>query len=365
MIPHSQLMEDAVRFGHSVDTVVDVYRGNTLVYPNAPCTGGSVKSDRTSKVRWTATVQLGLYPWELLPLLDIARSRFVVKRGITTLGYEETLQLGEYRVDSTGRTELGKVSLTGDGPEGYVVDARFLVPRTPPRGQSTIQAIADLIGEAMPSVRTVLAMNTYDKPVTATAAWPRDRIDAAIALADSIRAEVFADNTGTWVLKDNPTLQLPAPCYTVNAGESGVLITETPGDTRDGVYNAVSVTGRSDVEGQPPVWGWAYDADETSPTYWFGPFGHKPRFYSSDMLSTPDQCVQVARNQLRSALTANRSYAFTSAPLPFLEAGDAVQVIHPDGSADYYLLNTVTHDLAVGAALQADTFKMRTDMGDS
>lgn len=344
-------------------TVVDIYRGTSVVYKDAPLVAGSVASDRTRNTRWTATIDLGLYPWELLPLIDIARSSFTVRRGITTLGYEELLPLGTYRIDSITRANDGKVSITGTGLEGYVIDARFLVPRQPPYGRSTVQAIADLIGEAMPSVRAVLAMNTYDKPVTSTSAWARDRITAITDLADSIRAEVYADNTGTWVLKDNPTLQLPAPVFTVAAGDGGLLITETGGDTRDGVYNAVAVTGRADVQGQPPVFGWAYDSDPASPTYWGGAFGQKPRFYSSDLLATPEQCTATAKSQLHYALTAHRSFSFTSVDVCFLEAGDVVTVVHADGTKTNYLLDSTSLDLTVSGTLQATTHVMRNDLG--
>jgi hypothetical protein len=364
MIAHSPLLEEAVRYGHSVKTRVDIYQGGGLVYPDVEVVAGQVKSDRTANTRWTATIELGLYPWELRTQLDVARSRFTVRRGVTSLGYEEMLPLGDYRVDSLSRSAAGRVAIAGSGKEAYVIDARFLRPRPPPYGQPTVQAMVNLIGEAMPSPTGVVPMNTYDKPVQATTPWDRDRMDALNQLATSIRAEVYVDSSGTWVIKDDPTLQLAAPVYTINAGDNGgLLMAESGGDSRDGVYNAVAVSGRSDVEGQPPVFGWAFDADPTSPTYWEGPFGKKPRFYSSDMMATDEQCAAVARAQLRAALTRNTTFAFTSAAVVFLEAGDVVRVVSADGRAGNYLLNTTTLDLSPAGTLAAETYAMREQLG--
>jgi hypothetical protein len=364
MITHSPLMEEAVRYGHSVRTQVDIYRGAGLVYPDVPIVSGSVTSDRDANTRWSAKISLGLKAWEQLTGIDVTGCSFFVRRGVTTLGYTEMLPLGMYRIDDIDRDDGGTIELTGSGFESYVIDDRFLYPRQPPYGQSTVQAMVDLIGESMTTVRGVVAMNTYDKPVRMTAPWERDRIKALTQLATSIRAEVFADSTGTWVIKDDPTLAPAAYVYRIDAGEGGVLISYDGGDTRDGVYNGVVVTGReSEVEGQPPVLGIAVDNDRASPTFWSGPFGHKPRFYTNDGIDTVAGAVEIAKAQLHAALTAHRKFSFKSAAICFLEAGDVVRVVLPGGAWKDYLLSSTSLDLGVDGTLDADTYVMREGLG--
>lgn len=368
MIPHSQLFETASHYSHTMSTVVDIYHGATNVYPNVPVVSGSVKCDRESKIRWSATVEIGLYPWELLPLVDIARSRFKVYRGITSIGFSEMLQLGEYRIDSIKRTAEGSVSLSGSGLESYLIDDRFLQPRLPPYGQSTVQAITDLVTESVPGTDTVIAMNTHDRGVTATSPWARARDEAVTALADSIGVDVYADHSGTFVITNNPNLDATSvPVFTVAAGDGGVLISESDGDTRDKVYNAVSVSGRSGdtATGQLPVWGWAYDANPASPTYYYGDFGQKPRFYTNTALDSAAQCVTVARNQLALAIAANKSLSFTAPAICFLEAGDVIQIVHPDGTRGNYLLQQVSLGLGHDGTLSSDTYVIRTDLAES
>jgi hypothetical protein len=352
VIAHSPLLEEALRFSTTMSSVVDIYHGDALVYPAVKVVAGSVTCDRSSKVRWSASVDLALYPWELLPLLDSYRTRFKVYRGLTSLGRTEMMQLGEYRVDEIDRSNQGKVALKGSGLESYVVDARFVVPRTPPYGVSITQAISDLITEAVPAGPPVLAQNTTNARVRATSPWDTERWDAVLDLGDTINADVYADNTGTFVIRDKPSLIGRVPVFTINAGAAGVLLTESVKQTRDGVYNAVSVNGNP--SNLPPVWAWARDTDPASATYFYGDFGQKPKFFASQFMYTTAQCQLVADNQLAAELVANQAMSFTSTALCFLEAGDVVQLVLSDGSTRQVLLQKTATGLGHDGTMAAD-----------
>jgi hypothetical protein len=344
-------------------TVVDIYVGPTLLYPDVPVTDGSVTSDRDAKVRWNAKVDLALYPWQDVSLIDAYRTRFKIYRGVTSLGYTEMLQLGEYRVDEISRSDIGRLTLSGSGLEAYVVDARFLNPRTPPTGAGTIQSISDLITEVVPHVGRIYPMNTYDSRVQATAPWDKDRIDAVLALADSLNTDIFADYAGRFVLADKPTATARVPMFVANQGNGGVQVGQDTKNTRDGVYNAVSVTGGSTDQSAPPVWGLAYDNDPASPTYYYGDFGQKVRFYSSQYIYDNSQAAAVARTMLAEALAVNRSLSFTTTAVCFLEAGDVVAVQLDDGSYENHLLQKTELGLTQSGTLKCDTFVNRTGAG--
>lgn len=363
MIPHSPLYEEAVRYSNTMSTIVDVYVGDDLVYPGIPVVDGHVTCDRDSKVRWTSQIDIALYPWELVPLLDTYQARYKVFRGLTSLGRTEMLQLGEYRVDEIGRSEVGHITVSGSGLESYIVDDRFLQPRTPPYGESTLAVIQQLITEAVPATPTVVNQNTTDTRVLATAPWDRDRIDALLALGDSLNADVFSNNAGIFVIKDKPTLVGRVPVFLMNYGEGGVQIGKSEKNTRDGVYNAISVSGQSTDQSIPPVWGWAYDDDPDSPTFYFGNFGKKPRFYSSQYIYSDAQCASVALTMLAEALAINRTLTFESLAVCFLEAGDVVAVELDDGTLENHLLQKIEIGLNHNGTMKADTFVNRTGMG--
>lgn len=358
MIPHSSLYTEAIRYSTTMSTIVDVYVGGSRVHANIPVIEGSVTSDRGSKVRWTASVEIALNSWEQLPLLDAYQSRIKIYRGITSLGRTEMLQLGEYRVDEISRSEIGHLTIAGSGLESYVVDARFIRPRTPPYGVSTVATIKSLISEGMPSsVADVRPMNTTDRKMLSTAPWDRDRIDAVLALGDSINADVYANYAGIFVIKDKPVIGVPV--FLANVGADGVLIGEEVKNARDGVYNAVSVSGQSTDQSDIPVWAWAYDSYSGNPTYYNGPFGRKPLFYASQFMYSEAQCYAVATNMLAQATAANNTLAFESVPVCFLEAGDVVQVLLSDGTRENHLLQKVDIGLSHQGTLKADTFVNR------
>ena len=125
MIAATPLMQVAVGYSHTLECVVDFYQNGVLTWAGAPVISGSITADRGSKVRTNCDIDVAIEEWADLPI-DNKAGRFKVRRGIGTLGYKETIQLGEFRVDDIDRPANGAVSIKGSGLEAYVADARFL-----------------------------------------------------------------------------------------------------------------------------------------------------------------------------------------------------------------------------------------------
>lgn len=362
MIPVSDLLREAARYSRTLSSRVDIYDGQRPIYSNVPVTTGTVKSDRGDKQRLSVSVTLGLQRNEGRDI-NVQRCRFKVYRGIESIGIAERFQIGEFRVDEITRDETGAMVLTGAGMEAYVVDARFIRPRTPPKGTSTVQFIVTLIQEALPSV-PVLIRTTGDRLITATAPWDSERWDAIAAMADSINAEVFCNNRGEFVIADAPDLLNQAPVYLVNESDAGVLIHRRTKDTRDQVYNAVSVSGSSTDPDVLPVWAWAYDSDATSPTYYFadplqGGFGQVPRFFESQFFTLESQCQATANSLLAQSLAGNSTISFETVPLGFLEVGDTVTVQLLDGTEENHLIQTLSCTLEIDGTMGIETLSSK------
>ena len=285
--------------------------------------------------------------------------RFKVTTILTSLGVHEEVQHGIFRIDDISIQQDNILELSGSGLEIYVVDARFLSPRTPPYGTSTIEHITDLIQEVLPG-QVVSAECSRNKPIQATAPWERERWDAIDALANSIGAEVYADHRGYFVIKDIPSLTNTYPSYVIRRGDGGTLSSLKVQNTRDRVYNAVVAIGQSSDPNVPPVWGWAYDTDPNSPTYYYGDFGQVPKFFSSQFLTTTDQCTVTAQNQLAEALAANRALSLVSLSLTFLEPGDVIDVEVQPGIFERRLIQKITHGLDTDRASQIETLLMKS-----
>lgn len=354
MIPVTPLFQEAVRYSNTLSIQADIWLGShELLIPNVPVTAGKVSYDRTSKIRSEADMSLALQDDEATQI-DCERCRVRLYRGAESLGIQDRQQLGEFRIDEVDRTDNGVVSISCSGLEIYIDDARFLVPRTPPYGSSTVGTIRDLILEVLPDA-TVIALNTYNKPVQATSPWDKERWDAIDALAASINAEVFANYLGQFIIADIPSISSGVPVMVIDEGPGGVMIARKEKATRDQVYNAVSVSGESSDTTVPPVWAWAYDNDPASATYYYGDFGQVPRFYTSKFLVTTQQCQNTADGLLADALARNKALSFTSIPLSFLEVGDLVAVDMSNGGREVHLLDQLGFDLGPGGSLDADT----------
>jgi hypothetical protein len=358
----STLLRSAVGYSHTLECVVDFYQNGVLVWENAPVVSGTLTSDRSSKVRSSCDIAVAIEEWKDLPI-DNKAGRFKVRRGIGTLGYKEALQLGEFRIDDIARPSVGRVTVKGSGLEAYIVDGRFIRPRTPLYGASTIDQIITLVREVLPSAQFKLK-TTKDKRITATAAWERERIDAIGALADSIESEVFVDGTGSWVIARRPDPINGSPVFMVDEGTGGVLVSRSESDTRDRVYNAASVAGMSNDQNRPPVWAWAADLRPSSPTYYYGPFGQKPIFYTSQFFTTTAQCQAYANSLLAEALAENVSIDFVTAPIDFLEVGDMVGVADRVGGTTPLLLQSYRANLDVTGGLQCKTLSSKAIIAD-
>jgi hypothetical protein len=283
-----------------------------------------------------------MYDWDSLPVTSKG-TRIRLYRGIESIGTRERIQVGEYQVASYKRTNRGTVSTTLKGLENFLIEAQFIRPRTPPYGAGTLATITDLITEVLPTAEVVVQCST-DRLITATGAWDKDRWGEAITkLAGSVNAEVFAGYDGRFYIVDAPDLATLTGQYRIAGGPGGILVTEDRSDTRDGVYNAVSVAANSSDQTVPPLWAWAYDSDPASPTYFYGPYGQKVRFYSSQFFTEESQCQAYAQRLLAESLAPNQTLSIGTLPIPFLEGGDAVTVVSEQGyPTGDYLINKTT-----------------------
>jgi hypothetical protein len=348
MIPCSALFQAAMPYSSTMFTEMDIVFNGVILENQVPLTSGSANTDRTRNTRYEASVEIGMYPWSSLPV-DSKGTRVRLYRGIESIGTRERVQIGEYQVFTYKRTNRGTVSTTLKGLENFLIEASFIRPVTPPYGTSTIQTIQNLITEVLPDAEFVVTVST-DRLISATGAWEKDRWgDAITSLAGSINAEVYAGYDGRWYIVDAPDLTNLTGQYRIAGGPGGVLITEDRSDTREGVYNAVSVSANSSDQTVPPLWAWAYDDDVDSPTYFYGPYGQRVRYYSSQFFTTVDQCQNYATRLLAESLAPNQTLSIGTLPIPFLEASDPVTLVSEQGypTADY-LINKTTVPLDNG-----------------
>ncbi|MFD5384236.1 DUF5047 domain-containing protein [Streptomyces sp. NPDC127074] len=359
--PVSDRFLAALAESHTPIVKVELFRPDGRV-ETLDITGGSVTVDRGQATRRTCTVTLtdaALIPLTASDKLSIYGARLRISRGIQFADGAETVPLGVFRLDSVdGDVDEGPVSLAGKSLEAVVSDDKFTVPYK--ATGTAVGAVTALIQRSIPDAVVVnRAMDASIGPRT----WDvqGDPWTAVAECAAAIGAEVCADADGVFIIAELPDILATPPVWTIAAGEGGVYVKAQRGMSADGVRNGWLVSGENTETDVPPVSALVVDNDPTSPTYWSGPFGHRPDFYSSPTITTVPAATAAGSLKLRASVSPNASADISSLPNPALEPGDVLRVAYPDGKRELHQVQSFTVPLDVGGDFTIATISAKED----
>lgn len=358
--------------------MVEARRGTQILYSGIPVVDGSITVDGTAACRRSLTLTVpprlttGLYTdrpalpdTPAHPLAHFGAELHVSYGVVYTDDSVEWVRAGVFRIDAPSGSLLDDttVQITGRSREAWIIDARFVAPRTV-SGPSTTSVMAALIHEVLPSVEVVVSARRDARVPTTT--FDVDRAAALTSLADAIGAVWYADPWGRFVIADAPSTT-GTPAWTVRAGEGGVLVSASSSSSRDGVYNAVIVRGESPSGDSPPSYAVAYDDDPTSPTRWGDPhagrYGQVPWHEDLPTVTSHEQALAAARGKLAQLVGAATTLEAASVPNPALEPGDLIHVItdptDPAGSVRAHVVDGYTLGLTAGAEFPIRTRDVR------
>ena len=329
-----------------------------------PHTGGSVTVDRGQAIRRTCTITVpdpAVIPRTPADQLAVYGARLRVSRGVEYGRPTDTEQvpLGVFRLDSVdGDVSEGPVTLTGKDLAAIVADDKFTARY---RASGTVvTAISALIRRSLPDA-------TITSLIEDTAIGSRwfdveaDPWAGCQEIAAAAGAEVYATADGEFAISTLPDLATTTPVWAVEATEGGVYISGSRAMTSDGVHNAVLARGENSSDGIPPVSALVVDNDPNSPTYWSGPYGRRPFFYSSSTLITAGACLRAAQLKLAVAKAPNASGDISSLPNPALEPGDVIRVVHEDGTRELHQVASFSVPLDLGGDFPIATISAKED----
>jgi hypothetical protein len=338
-----------------------VVPGQTGVTPTGieiPIISGDVKLDSTADIR--ASLDLVTFDQDWTAALDDALTPYgneiFIERGIV-YGDDSTewVSQGYYRIYSVDQQQApkGSLSITARDRMSGIVDARPLAPMEFGEGTSVSSVFDFLIGEVYPDPVIVFDFDAGVAEFPSSHVLEDDRYKFLKDICDALGKVMYWDYAGRLQVCTAP--DPTDPVFDVNHGPGGVVTAVSRSLSRDGVYNALVATGEPLGE-DPPVRGIALDENQNSPTYWDGPFGKVPEFYSSSFLTTEDQCVAAAEAMLLRQLGVPYSVDFEMAPNVALEPLDPVQLTYDDRLApEIHVIESLTIPLDPGATMQATT----------
>lgn len=362
MYPVSDRFLQRITESHEVATQVLLFTtdGRTVDIPH---TGGSVTVDRGQAIRRTCTVTVAdptLIPRTPTDQLATYGAQLRISRGVYYAdGTVEMVPLGLFRLDAVeGDVNEGPVTLSGKDLAAVIQDDKLTAALSV--SGTALSAITTLIQRSLPDAEVVSTVT--DAAIgRRTFAVEADPWAGCQEIAAAVGAEIFFSPDGTPTLATLPDLLTTAPVWEIAAGEGGAYIRATRGMTSDRVYNGVLARGENSSDNIAPVSALVVDTDTTSPTYWDGPFGRRPLYYSSPTLTTVAACTNAATLKLAQAKAPNASGDISSLPNPALEPGDVLRIVHPDGSRELQQVASFSVPLSESGDFPITTISAKED----
>lgn len=271
--------------------------------------------------------------------------------------------LGEFMIDRIDEARFpNSVKVTGRDYAKKCIVSDLTQSLTFPQGvavETIIQALAANAG--ISKFALPLTGNAYSQDLVYTRGTPRWQIIKQ--LADVIGYEVFfrADGYLTMRVYPDPTLSPVAWSFTEDAGGSLVDFSKSSNDAN--VFNHIIVTGAAlgaepdDLGGavtgdsvSEVVFAEARNDDVSSPTR-ISRIGDRSKTYESDLFTTVSQAQDYADTMLRIASLEEYSMDFTSLVIPFIDAGDIIEIRQPDDdlyTPSRFLLSNYTIPMTLG-----------------
>lgn len=289
---------------------------------------GRVEMDARRSI--TRTCELELIPTDdydvdaLFALVMTPSLEITVSRGIVVGNRTEFVPLGVFSTDQASKTDE-TVTWAGSDRSKKIARARFI--DTYQIAKDTTLAAA---GTALLQSRwsfTPVDFTGVDGVLGATVnfdAGPEsDPWQQARDLFAEFGYELSFDGRGVARAVPVPDPATVPSVFDLGSGEDNLVLTGETDGNFEGTYNGVVASGEG-TEIETPVRAVVWDDDPTSPTYFQGGFGLVPRFYSSPLLTTVEQCEKAAATILSKAKGRQQGLAVSSIVNPALEPFDVV-----------------------------------------
>lgn len=325
-------------------TAVDGYQtGDAPTGTELPVLDGEIEFNATADIRASGSIEV-IGDWPTSQNLSLAPygAEVFLSRGIDR-GANGVLwaPMGYFRISEVTQADAAKgpLKLTLDDRMATIIDSRFLQPRQWMTGTTVGEIVDELILRIYPDAVIVFDDDSNLSELGRSLIVEESRYEMLLTLAEGLGKVVYWDELGQLVFRTVP--DEGDPIWSVKAGPGGAMVEADRSLSRQGVYNAVVVTGEG-ADDLLPVRAVARDAQQSSPTFFTGPFGRIPRFYSSPFITTQGQADNAARNLLQQSLGAPYDVGLSAFPNPAVRPFDVIRVVYDDGNRELHVVQRAT-----------------------
>lgn len=325
-------------------TAVDGYQtGDAPTGTELPVLDGEIEFNATADIRASGSIEV-IGDWPTSQNLSLAPygAEVFLSRGIDR-GANGVLwaPMGYFRISEVTQADAAKgpLKLTLDDRMATIIDSRFLQPRQWMIGTTVGEIVDELILRIYPDAVIVFDDDSNLSELGRSLIVEESRYEMLMTLAEGLGKVVYWDELGQLVFRTIP--DEGDPIWSVKAGPGGAMVEADRSLSRQGVYNAVVVTGEG-ADDLMPVRAVARDAQQSSPTFFTGPFGRIPRFYSSPFITTQAQADNAARNLLQQSLGAPYDVGLSAFPNPAVRPFDVIRVVYDNGNRELHVVQRAT-----------------------
>lgn len=298
----------------------------------------------TVTVSWTASGSDAVTPVSAGPSVSE-----LVPLGVFVISEPEAPALGA----------LGSIAINGDDRSVRIAQARFTVPYAIAAGTDLADAGAALLTSRWADCPIGFSSDdtgalTVSAALLLEAGESSDPWKEAQALFEVYGYDLYFDPDGVACIRPIPDPATTAPCIVYGNGEASVLIDAKRRVSYAETYSGIVVTGEG-TEVVVPVHAEAWDMDPASPTYADGPFGRRPFFYSSPLITTQAMADTAAATMLPKHTARSSTLTWSQLVNSAHDALDVVGITDSDGNVTPYVLDTLTVPLTAGEPMAATT----------
>lgn len=241
----------------------------------------------------------------------------------------EWASIGRYMIRRSVR-EGEAITVHADGLGQRIEHDRFTNPFTVGAGQFLAQSRALMAGTGIP----VVLHPSLENRDSWTRSWERggSRVEAWEELLTAWGAVSYFDPDGRSLVVRAPYPTTGDPTVTFTDGVSGSVVDVAAGDgPEDGPPNGVVASSAPEDESVPVS---ATVTMQEGPRRWGGPYGRRPAFYSSPLLTNYEQVAKAAATRLHSLQAQTWDLTADVVSCPATQPGDLVRVISERDDTD-------------------------------
>lgn len=243
----------------------------------------------------------------------------------------EDIPLGVFTLNETNITDSSdsalEVEIAGNDLSHKISRNQWDAVKIIPKDTNFGDAIKQIVSDRLPGTVFNFASTDEVTPrLTFGAQGENDPWSDILDMAEAIGMEIFFDARGVCTMRPEPDPEIQPAVWAFSDAANPVMTDVARRITDEDTANYIIVTGENTTNDTAPARAIAVDTDESSPTYYQGPFGVVTYRVTSPLVKTDAQALTMAQAILTRRKGATEIVEIDCVPMCAVEPSDIVFV---------------------------------------